>query len=240
MQYEIFGTIFPAVTFTLDEGESIYSESGGMGCMNSTVDMQTAGRGGFFKSISRLFQGDSIFTVNYTASADNSVVTIVAKCPGQVVAVELEDTYIIAQQGSFLCGEQTIETSIELNKKLSTGLFGGEGFILQKIEGTGFVFLETAGDLMVHELDEDEVLYVDTGNLVAFDSTVSYEVEMVKGVKNILFGGEGLFLTKMTGPGKVWIQTGCMKALGKAISPYITYPTTSSTTTEQAEESEEE
>ncbi|OOB79291.1 MAG: TIGR00266 family protein [Epulopiscium sp. Nuni2H_MBin001] len=222
MEYKIFGDIFPAVTLTLHKNESIYTQSGGMGCMSENIKMETQGRGGLFKSLGRMINGESLFTVNYTSTCDNSDVTIVANYPGEIMALNLYKDYsILAQSGSFLCAQQSIEVSVKFAKKLSAGLFGGEGFILQELTGSGLVFLETAGNLLTHELSDGEVLLVDTGNLVAFESSVSYETKMVKGLKNVVFGGEGLFLTKMVGPGKVWVQTGNMQNLAMTLSPFL-------------------
>ena len=146
---------------------------------------------------------------NYTAERDDAVIAFASTVPGQVMPIDLNEypEGITLQKGAFLCAEDSIETSVVLTKKISAGLFGGEGFILQKAQGKGMLFIEIDGDAIEKELAPGEVLKVDTGNVVAFDPKVSYEIETVKGLGNIFLGGEGLFLTKLTGPGKVILQS---------------------------------
>jgi uncharacterized protein (TIGR00266 family) len=170
--------------------------------------MKTNARGGLKKTLGRMFSGESLFMVNYTAEKEGAKVAFAATMPGVILPVDLSGgKTLIAQKGAFLCAEQSVDLSVTFTKKLSAGFFGGEGFILEKLSGDGIAFLEIDGDMIEKELAPGEVLKVDSGNVVAFDSTVSYEIETVKGLGNILFGGEGLFLTKLTGPGKVILQT---------------------------------
>ena len=209
MEYKIVGQTVPVVEVKLNKGESMYTQSGGMAYQTEGIKMNTNARGGVMKSLGRMFSGESIFMANYTAETDGAMVAFGATVPGAVVPVDLRNLPggLIMQKGAFLCAEQSIETSVAFTKKFSAGLFGGEGFILQKAQGNGTVFLEIDGDVIQKELAPGEVLKVDTGNVVAFESKVSYEIETVKGLGNIFLGGEGLFLTKLTGPGKIIIQS---------------------------------
>lgn len=209
MKYEIVGKTVPSVEFTLNRGESIYSQSGGMIWETAGIEMSTNAKGGVMKSLGRMFAGESIFMNTYTAQNDNEKVAFAATVPGDVIPVDMSQNpngfYI--QKRAFLCAEPNVNISVAFTKKFSAGLFGGEGFIIQKAEGNGMLFLEVDGDAVTKELAPGEVLKVDTGDVVGFENTVSYEIETVKGLKNIFLGGEGLFLTKLTGPGKVILQT---------------------------------
>lgn len=209
MDYKIIGQTVPAVEITLNKGESIYTQSGAMTWMTSGISLETDTRGGIMKGLGRVFSGESLFLNTYTATEDNQEISFGSTVPGGILDLKLTSNQpgLIVQKGSFLCAEPTVELKVAFRKKLGTGLFGGEGFILQDISGSGNVFLEVDGDQIVKELKPGEVIKVDTGNVVAFEKTVSYEIERVKGVKNILFGGEGLFITKLTGPGKIILQT---------------------------------
>ena len=209
MKYQVIGDTMPAVEVTFDQpGESMYTQSGGMSWMSDGIAMDSNMRGGIGKSLGRMFSGESIFMATYKAERPGASIAFASTVAGEVLPVDIGACGgLIAQKGAFLCAEQTVELSIALTKKLSAGLFGGEGFILQDIHGTGMVFLEIDGNKVEKVLAPGEVLKVDTGNVVAFEKTVNYEIETVKGLKNIFFGGEGLFLTKLTGPGRVILQT---------------------------------
>ncbi len=209
MEYKIVGQTVPVVEVKLNKGESMYTQSGGMAYQTEGIKMNTNARGGVMKSLGRMFSGESIFMANYTAETDGAMVAFASTVPGAVVPVDLRNLPggLIMQKGAFLCAEQSVETSVAFTKKFTAGLFGGEGFILQKAQGNGTVFLEIDGDVIQKELAPGEVLKVDTGNVVAFESKVSYEIETVKGLGNIFLGGEGLFLTKLTGPGKIILQS---------------------------------
>ncbi len=207
MQYQIIGQTVPAVECTLMRGESMFTQSGGMIWETEGISMKTNARGGIAKSLGRLLSGESIFMANYTAEQDNVRIAFGSTVPGSIVPVDVGTTPLIVQKGAFLCAEQSVQLDITLTKKLSAGFFGGEGLVLQKLSGTGMAFLEVDGDIVQYDLRAGEVLKVDTGNVVAFDPNVQYEIETVKGLGNILLGGEGLFLTRLTGPGRVILQT---------------------------------
>lgn len=209
MRYQVIGDTMPAVEMTFDQaGESMYTQSGGMAWMSEGVSMDSNMRGGLGKSLGRMFSGESIFMATYRAERPGASIALASTVAGEVLPVDIGACGgLIAQKGAFLCAQNSVELSVAFTKKLSAGLFGGEGFILQDIHGTGMVFLEIDGNKVEKVLAPGEVLKVDTGNVVAFEKTVNYEIETVKGLKNIFFGGEGLFLTKLTGPGRVILQT---------------------------------
>ena len=209
MDYKIIGQTVPVVEVRLNAGESMYTQSGGMAYQTDGIEMKTNARGGIMKSIGRAFAGESMFMANYTAQKDGAMVAFATTIPGNVVPLDLSKypSGLTFQKGSFLCAESNVETQVTFTKRFSAGLFGGEGFILQKATGNGTLFLEVDGDPIVKELAAGEVLKVDTGNVVAFSPSISYEIETVKGLGNMFLGGEGLFLTKLVGPGKVILQS---------------------------------
>ena len=209
MKYEILGKTVPVVETTLNKGESLYTQSGGMTWQSQGIKMATNARGGVMRSLGRIFTGESIFMSSYTAEVDGAKIAFATTVPGDIMPVNMSEISngLILQKGAFLCAENDIELKVKFTKKISAGLFGGEGFILQEAQGNGMLFLEIDGDPIIKELASGEVLKVDTGNVVAFEPSVSYQIETVKGLGNIFLGGEGLFLTKLTGPGKVILQS---------------------------------
>lgn len=209
MKYEIIGKTVPAVEFTLNKGEAIYSQKGGMVWQTEGIEMKTNAKGGVMKSLGRMFTGESIFMNTYTSLKDEAKVAFATTVPGDVIPINVSEhpNGFCIQKRAFLCAEPNVNISIEFTKRFSAGLFGGEGFILQKAEGQGMLFLEIDGDCVEKQLAPGEILKVDTGDVVGFEKSVSYEIETVKGLGNIFLGGEGLFLTKLTGPGKVILQT---------------------------------
>ncbi len=209
MRYQVIGDTMPAVEVVFDRpGETMYTQSGGMAWMSEGVSMDSNMRGGLGKSIGRMFSGESLFMATYKAERPGAMIAFASTVAGEVLPVDVGACGgMICQKGAFLCAEETVNLSVALTKKLSAGFFGGEGFILQDISGNGMVFLEIDGNKVEKQLAPGEVIKVDTGNVVAFEKSVKYEVETVKGIKNVFFGGEGLFLTKLTGPGRVVLQT---------------------------------
>jgi uncharacterized protein (TIGR00266 family) len=214
----------PAVSIRLDAGESIYTQSGGMSWMDNGIRMETNMKGGFMKGLGRMISGDSLFMATYTAMQPNQEIVIACSFPGSIAAVELTGRSLIAQKSAFLCAQPSVTLGVHVTKGLGAGLFGGEGFILQRMTGLGTVLLEIDGSLVERQLAPGETIKVDTGNVAAFEETVQYQAEMVKGFKNILFGGEGLFLTTLVGPGKVWLQTMTMPGFAKSLIPYLPKP----------------
>lgn len=208
MKYELIGNVMPAVEITFDQaGESMTTQSGGMAWMTEGVEMNTSTKGGIKKGIGRMFSGESFFMASYTAQKPGAQIAFASTVAGEILPVDVSNGGLIAQKGAFLCAEDSVELKVAFTKKISSGFFGGEGFILQDISGNGMAFLEVDGNTVIKELGPGEVIKVDTGNVVAFEKTVSYEVETVKGIKNMFLGGEGLFLTRLVGPGKVILQT---------------------------------
>ena len=209
MRYEILGDTMPAMEVTFDTpGETMYTQSGGMAWMTEGISMDSNLKGGIGKSLGRMFSGESLFMATYKAQQPGAMIAFASTVAGEIVPIDVGATGgMICQKGAFLCAQDSVKLSVTLTKKLSAGFFGGEGFILQDVSGTGMVFLEVDGNKIEKELAPGEVIKVDTGNVVAFEKSVQYEIETVKGLKNIFFGGEGLFLTKLTGPGKVILQT---------------------------------
>ena len=191
MRYQIIGQTVPVVEVELNRGETVYTQSGGMTYQSDGIEMKTNARGGVMKSLGRMFSGESIFMANYTAQVDGAKVAFATTVPGNIIPVNLSElpNGITVQKGSFLCAEDSIETSVTFSKRFSAGLVGGEGFILQKAQGRGMLFLEVDGDPIEMNLMPGEVIKVDTGNVVAFEPSISYEVETIKGLGNIFLGG---------------------------------------------------
>lgn len=222
MKYEIKGGSMPVAICKLQSGERIISESGAMGWMSDNIDMDTNLKGGLFGGIGRALSGDSIFLNIFTCGRGEGEIAFPCAVPGKIIAKNLyEGQVLICQKGAFLASESSVDFRIHIKKRLSAGFFGGEGFILQRITGPGLVFLEFDGYVEEVDLAPGEKLKVDTGHVAAFDSTVLFDIEMVKGVKNVLFGGEGLFLTTLTGPGRVYLQTMPMSNLAARLSYYM-------------------
>ncbi len=221
MRYEIIGQISPIINITLNAGEQIRTQKGAMICMDGTIRMDTE-VGDVGKAFQRYLTKENIFLNIFTAEKHNSQISLSATFPGEILDIEMDgDIAIMAQQTAFLASTTNIDVSVGFTKNLGAAFFGGESFMLQKIQGDGIVFLETAGNVVTRELDDGEVLYVDTSNLVAFTEDVAFEVQASRGFKNILFGGEGLFLTKMTGPGFVWVQSVTLDEFAERLQPYL-------------------
>lgn len=223
MEYKIVGTIMQVVVMELDPGETVYSESGGMAWMTANIAMQTTGRGGglggFFK---RAITGESLFMVEYTSQGSKGTVAFASDFPGKIVPVYLAPGQsMIVQKQAFLCAEKTVTLEIHFRKKIGAGFFGGEGFIMQKITGPGVAFVCLDGEIVEYTLEPNQVLKVDTGHVAMYEPTVEFDVEMMRGFRNVLFGGEGLFLTTLRGPGRIWLQTMPMMSLARSIAEYL-------------------
>jgi uncharacterized protein (TIGR00266 family) len=222
MHYEIKGDSLPVVICNLGIGETIVSESGAMGWMSDNILMDTNMKGGLFGGIGRVFSGESVFLNTFTCNHGTGLISFPSSFPGKIIARKLfSGETIICQKGAFLAGEASVKLETFFRKKLGAGFFGGEGFILQKIIGPGLVFLEFDGHIEEYTLDIGQKLKVDTGNVAMFDASVDFSVEMVKGFKNILFGGEGLFLSTLRGPGKVYLQTMPIQNLAGQLGRYF-------------------
>lgn len=220
MKYEIKGGAFPIVVCQLTKGEKMITEKGSMVWMSPNMSMETTG-GGLGKMFSKAFSGESMFQNIYTANGDG-MITFGSSFPGKIVAIDIKPgRNFIVQKSAFLAAEAGVELSIHFNKKMGAGFFGGEGFIMQKLSGQGTAFVEIDGDLVEYELSAGQKIIVDTGNVAGFDSTVSIDIQTVKGVKNMVFGGEGIFNTVLTGPGRIWLQTMPIANVANAIRPFI-------------------
>lgn len=221
MQYEIKGGNFPVVICQLNAGEKMITEKGSMTWMTPNMQMDTQG-GGLGKMFSKAFSGESMFQNIYTAQGGPGMITFGSSFPGRIVPIELgAGKQWILQKSAFLASEASVKLDVFFNQKLGTGLFGGEGFIMQRLSGTGIAFAEIDGELIEYDLQAGQQLVVDTGYVAGFESSVSMNIQQVSGLKNKLLGGEGLFNTVLTGPGRVWLQTMPIYGVAGAIAPYI-------------------
>ena len=226
MKYEIKGENLPVVVCELNDGESMITESGAMSWMSPNMEMNTSG-GGMGKMFGRLFSGESMFQNIYTARGQG-MIAFASSFPGSVRTVEIRPgREIVVQKSAFLASEQGVELSVFFQKKLGAGLFGGEGFIMQKLSGSGTAFLEIDGSCVEYELAPGQQIIVDTGYLAMMDASCSLDIQSVKGVKNVLFGGEGRFNTVVTGPGRGVLQTMPLSQFARQIIPYLPVQTKS-------------
>ncbi|NLX42264.1 MAG: TIGR00266 family protein [Chloroflexi bacterium] len=222
MEYKITGGMPPSVDVTLNAGESVYTESGGMAWMTGDIKMDTSTRGGLGAGLRRMLAGESLFMTSYSCQSGQATVTFTPESPGTILAMELAaGQSLICQKDAFMAAEETVTLEMHFRRKLGTGLFGGEGFILQKITGPGVVFLELAGDLREYTLQAGQSMQVDPGHIGLYEPSVSYEIEQVKGLTNALFSGEGLFLASLTGPGRIWLQSMPLSNLAAKLGQYI-------------------
>ena len=221
MKYEIVGEPMPVVVCNLTDGEAMITERGSMCWMTPNMEMQTSA-GGVGKAFGRLFSGDSMFQNIYTARGGPGMIAFASSFPGSIRAVQITpDQPVVVQKSGFLASESGVELSIFFQKKMGSGFFGGEGFIMQKLSGHGMAFLEMDGYAVEYQLGPGQQIVVDTGNLAMVDATCSIDVQTVKGVKNVLFGGEGLFNTVVTGPGRVVLQTMPVSGVAAALAPFF-------------------
>ena len=222
MKYEIKGTPMPTVICYLDQNEMMKTEKGAMSWMSENMDMQTNAGGSVGKAFSRMFSGESMFQNTYTAMNGPGMIAFSSSFPGEILPVKIEEgKSIVAQKSAFLASESGVDMSIFFQKKLGAGFFGGEGFIMQKFTGNGMIFLEIDGSLVIYDLQPGQSMLLDNGYLAAMEDTVSISIDRVKGVGNVLFGGEGLFNTKVTGPGKIWLQSMPIFQMAGSIRNYI-------------------
>lgn len=208
MKYEIKGNELPVVICYLEGGESMITERGSMSWMSPNMKMETTSNGGIGKALGRMFAGEALFQNRYTAQGGNGMIAFASSFPGQIRPWEIgPGREVIVQKSGFLAAEESVELSVFFQKKLGAGLFGGEGFIMQRLSGQGMAFLEFDGHVVEYNLQPGQQIVIDTGYLAAMDATCNMEIKSVPGLKNMVFGGEGLFNTVITGPGRVWLQT---------------------------------
>ena len=222
MRYEIKGTPFPVAICYLEKGEQMITEGGGMSWMSPNMKMQTTTNGGIGKAIGRMFSHDKMFQNKFTCEGENGMISFVSCFPGDIKPIEIKPgDEIICQKSAFLASTPGVNMSVYFKKKLGAGLFGGEGFIMQKYNGEGMLFIEIDGTAFEYERKEGEKMLISTVHLVMMDSTVKMDIQTVKGAKNILFGGEGIFNTVVEGPGRVILQSMPIANLAGALSRYL-------------------
>ena len=221
IQYTILGNDLPVVTCNLAPGESMITERGSMSWMSPNMKMETAA-GGLGKAFGRMFSGEAIFQNIYTAQGGPGMIAFASSFPGSIRAVQITPGRdVIAQKAAFLASERSVELSVHFQKKLGAGFFGGEGFIMQRLSGSGIAFLEIDGAAIEYDLAPGQQMIVDTGYLAMMDATCSMDIQTVPGLKNKFFGGEGFFNTVITGPGRIVLQTMPISGVAAAIRPFI-------------------
>jgi len=226
MQHEIIGTTMPVLNITLEDGERVVAVSGELSWMSSSIQMNTTtgagGGGGFFGALKRVVGGGSLFMTEYHAQGTAGTVAFATKLPGHIVPIEVAAgrSYMIHRHG-FLCGTSGIELGAGFQQSLGAGVFGGNGFILQKMSGAGSAWIELGGEIVTYDLAQGETLRVHPGHVGMFEDTVNFEITRIKGIANMLFGGDGIFLAALTGPGRIWLQTLTVSNLAHAIVPFL-------------------
>ena len=222
MKYNIIGEPLPVVICDVDPGEILITERGSMSWMSPNMKMETTTNGGLGKALGRMFAGERMFQNRYSAQGGPGQIAFAASFPGSIRAYDIAPgRELIVQKSGFLASEQGVELSVHFQKKFASGLFGGEGFIMQRLSGQGKAFIEIDGYAVEYELQAGQSMIVDTGYLAAMDATCSMNVVTVQGAKNVFFGGEGLFNTVVTGPGKIVLQTMPISALASGLSGYF-------------------
>ena len=222
MEYQIQGETLPVVICRLSAGETMITERGSMSWMSPNMQMETSTNGGLGKALGRMFSGDSLFQNRYTAQGGPGMIAFASSFPGSIRAFQIgPGRELVVQKSGFLASEESVQLSIFFQKKLGSGLFGGEGFIMQRLSGQGLAFAEFDGHVVEYDLAPGQSMVVDTGYLAAMDATCSIDIQAVPGIKNMVFGGEGLFNTVVTGPGKVYLQTMPISAVAGVIRPFI-------------------
>lgn len=222
MKYEIKGGELPVVICYLEDGETMITERGSMSWMSPNMKMETSGGGSIGKAFGRLISGEAIFQNIYTAQGGPGLIAFASSFPGSIRTIEISPgNDFIVQKTGFLASESGVELSVFFRKKLGSGFFGGEGFIMQRLSGNGLAFIEIDGSAVEYELEAGQQIVVDTGYLAAMSSTCSMDIQTIPGVKNMFFGGEGVFNTVVTGPGRVILQTMPVSGVAKAIQPFI-------------------
>src|ERR1700674_2032330 len=226
MQSRILGTTMPVLEFALDPNESVISEAGELSWMTSSIQMTThtqfGGGGGIFGVLKRVAGGGSLFMTEYRAIGAPGGISFATKLPGHIVPIEVSagQEYMIHRHG-FLCATPQIQISVGFQQSLGAGIFGGDGFLLQHISGNGTAWLELSGEVGVRDLAPGETLCAHPGHVGAFQSSVSFQITRVPGILNLFFGGDGIFLAALTGPGRVWLQSMTMQHLAHAIQEYL-------------------
>lgn len=231
MESRITGTTMPVLEIGLEPGETIVAEPGEMSWMTPNVQMRTgtatAGARGLWGAVTRAFAGGGLFMTEFSAPAGRGAVAFAARLPGQIVPVQVAAGagYMVHRSG-FLCGTQGIELAIGFQQSLGAGIFGGTGFVMQRVSGAGTAWVELGGEIVDHDLESGEELLVHPGHVGMFEERVGFDITTIKGIANALFGGDGLFLVRLRGPGRVWLQSLTISGLAQAIGPYLSHAAT--------------
>ena len=226
MEHRVVGTTMPVLEFALGANDAIISEAGELSWMTQTIQMTThtqmGGGGGFFGAIKRVAGGGSLFMTEYRAVGAPGEVAFATRVPGHILPIEVrpELEYLVHRHG-FLCATAAVELGVGFQQSLGAGIFGGDGFLLQKISGQGLAWLELSGEVVVKDLRPGETLRVHPGHVGAFQSSVAFQITRVPGIKNMIFGGDGIFLAALTGPGRVWLQTLPISRLAHQLMEYM-------------------
>ena len=222
MRYQIQGDTLPVVICELEDGEQMVTERGSMSWMSPNMKMDTSTNGGIGKAFGRMFSGESMFQNTYTSQGGKGLIAFASSFPGSIKAFEVRpgQEYIF-QKKAFLASEAGVSLTVHFQKKVASGLFGGEGFILQRVSGNGIVFAEFDGHVVEYDLQPGQQIVIDSGYLAAMTASCQMDIQTVPGLKNMVFGGEGLFNTVITGPGHVWLQTMPISSVAHAPSPYF-------------------
>lgn len=222
MRYEIKGAPLPVVTCYVEPNETLITEKGSMSWMTPNMKMETTTNGGLGKAFGRMFSGEALFQNKYTAIGNEGMITFASSFPGDILAFNIsKGNEMIVQKSAFLASEESVRLSVYFQKKLGSGFFGGEGFIMQKLSGNGVAFVEFDGHIETYDLGVGESMIIDTGYLAAMTSGCTMEIQSVPGLKNKFLGGEGFFNTKVTGPGKIYLQTMPINSVAGCLRPYF-------------------
>lgn len=217
----MIGSVLPMIELTLEKNEEVFAQPGAMQWMEDGIEMKTNMKDGLMGGLKRSLTGEKAFVVNFKSNKPESKVAFGHSYPGKILEINVADMPVICQKRAFLMATLDVDYNMHIQKKLGTGIFGGEGFIMQKLSGTGRAWVEMDGEYLIKELSAGEKITMETGALGMYEVGMELKIERVKGFKNILFGGEGLFLTTITGPGKVWIQTAPVQSLAAELIPFI-------------------
>lgn len=222
MQHTIRGTVMQSVEITLNQGEAVYTEAGGMSWMSANISMDSGMKGGLMGAFKRAVAGESLFVTTYRCDAGTGFATFTTETPGKIIPVELAaGQSILCQRDAFMVAQEGVTIEVHMHKKLGAGLFGGQGFFVQRVTGPGLAFFELAGEIVEYNLEPGQQLKVDPGHVALMDPTIDFDISMVPGIKNIFLAGEGLFLAQVTGPGRVWLQSMPISRLAARLIPYL-------------------
>ncbi len=221
MKYTLIGDNLQFVTLEIEPGDKVYAEAGALVYMTGNINMDAKLQGGLLKGLKRTLAGESFMVTHFSSAGGPGLIAFGGNCPGKIVALDITGKEFIAQKDAFLCAEESVKWEIAFQKRLGSAFFGGEGFILQHLSGEGMVFLHAAGDLVEIDLKPDQIYKVSTAHVVGWEPSVTYDIQAVGGIKTAMFGGEGLFMTTLRGPGKVIIQSMTLPQLANAVQPFL-------------------